>query len=137
MAGIDLAELEGAWTLSRRIEDRRNAQMGTMEGVSVWKPSALGLVQEETGEMVLGEGRPMQATRRYLWQAQDGGLDVYFDDGRFFHRVPDAGRAARHDCDPDVYVVRYDWTWPLGFQTTWVVTGPRKDYTMVSEFRRA
>ena len=82
----------------------------------------------------------MQATRRYLWRAGGAGaIDVLFEDGRFFHSFdPDAPTpAAPHDCPPDTYRVRYDFTgWPE-WQAEWRVTGPDKDYTMLSRFRPA
>ena len=80
----------------------------------------------------------MQATRRYLWR--DGGagtIDVLFEDGRFFHRfdAEDPAPGASHDCAPDSYRVRYDFrAWPR-WQAEWRVTGPRKDYAMVSRYR--
>ena len=42
-----------------------------------------------------------------------------------------------HDCPPDSYRVRYDFrAWPR-WQAEWRVTGPRKDYGIVSRFRPA
>ena len=58
----------------------------------------------------------MRAERRYLWR--DGGagtIEVFFDDGRFFHRfdAEDHVPGATHACDPDAYRVRYDFrAWP-------------------------
>jgi len=76
---------------------------------------------------------PMTAVRRYIWQPD---LTVWFDDGRFFHQVPGRGGQTQHWCDPDMYKVAYDFThWPQ-FQVTWEVSGPRKDYRMVSQYTR-
>jgi hypothetical protein len=64
---------------------------------------------------------------------------VLFADGRFFHRfdAEDPAPAAAHDCPPDLYRVRYDFRpWPR-WQAEWRVTGPRKDYAMVSRYRPA
>ena len=80
----------------------------------------------------------MRATRRYLWK--DGGagtIDVLFDDGRLFHRfdAEDEAPAAEHACPPDTYRVRYDFRrWPR-WQAEWRVTGPRKDYGILSRYR--
>ena len=58
----------------------------------------------------------MTATRDYLWR--DGGagtIEVRFGDGRFFHRflADEPEPAAEHDCPPDRYRVRYDFSrWP-------------------------
>ena len=40
----------------------------------------------------------MVAERRYRW---DEKLNIYFEDGRFFHRVAAMSGAAAHWCDPD------------------------------------
>jgi hypothetical protein len=61
---------------------------------------------------------------------------VLFADGRPFHAFdPGAARPeAAHDCPPDLYRVRYDFSdWP-DWQAAWEVRGPRKDYRMVSRY---
>lgn len=127
-----LSDFEGAWQLSRviRHDDGTSADFA---GEAVWTPEAEGLFYRETGNLSIPGGPKMQADRCYLWR---DGLDVYFEDGRFFHRVPSAGGTARHWCDPDTYVVTYDFTaWPR-FSTVWQVSGPRKAYEMTSHYQR-
>ena len=105
-----------------------------------FEPAANGLVYAEEGTLAFPGAEPMHASRRYLWK--DGGagtIDVWFDDGRFFHRfdAEDAAPAAEHACPPDTYRVRYDFRqWPR-WQAEWRVTGPRKDYGIVSRYRPA
>ena len=80
----------------------------------------------------------MQAERRYLWREAGARVEVFFEDGRPFHSFdPDEPRpAADHWCDPDSYSVHYDFsTWPA-WTSEWQVSGPRKDYTMHSAYRR-
>ncbi len=61
-------------------------------------------------------------------------MSVWFEDGRLFHHVPPTGGGAEHWCAPDTYRVRYRFgQWPR-FETTWRVTGPRKNYAMISTF---
>ena len=80
----------------------------------------------------MAQGR-FRAERRYLWGPD---LTVCFEDGRFFHQVPPEGGQAAHWCDPDQYEVSYDFrAWP-DWQTRWRVVGPRKDYAMVSWYRK-
>ncbi|MCE8467683.1 DUF6314 family protein, partial [Rhodovulum sulfidophilum] len=57
-------------------------------------------------------------------------------DGRFFHLIaPGARPEARHDCAPDLYRVRYDFSaWPC-WSSFWEVRGPRKNYAMESSYR--
>ena len=132
---IQLKDLEGHWTLSRQIDDRRAGLTGRFDGVANWRPDADGLVQEETGHLHYGDAPPMQATRRYLWRQTPAGLAVFFDDGRPFHILTDT-LSAHHDCPPDVYDVTYRFTdWP-DWQSQWVVTGPRKDAVIVSRYGR-
>ena len=43
---------------------------------------------------------------------------------------------AWHDCLPDFYEVSYNFThWPE-WRSIWRVRGPKKDYTMISDYRR-
>ena len=133
-----LRSFTGAWALERAIEDVRAGRTGTPLGEARFTPAPDGLAYAEEGTLAFAGSPPMHATRRYLWR--DGGagtIDVLFADGRFFHSfdADDAAPAATHDCAPDSYRVRYDFSaWPR-WQAEWRVTGPRKDYTMVSRFR--
>ena len=65
------------------------------------------------------------------------GIEVRFDDGRFFHRFAGAERPeAAHDCAPDVYrVPTTSRDWPR-WRADWRVTGPRKDYVMRTHYSR-
>jgi hypothetical protein len=133
---IALADLEGRWSLERRIDDRRAGLRGRLSGTSVWRADAGGLVQEETGTLHYGDATPIRAERRYLWRADGDGLAVFFDDGRAFHRVGPGQLHDRHDCAPDTYDVTYLFDdWPV-FSTTWHVTGPRKDHVIHSLYTR-
>lgn len=134
MIGLD--DLEGRWSVSRVIEDRRADLMGRFEGEAVWMPDANGLIQDEQGTLIYGTATPMQATRRYLWRAQGPDLLVFFDDGRSFHTVPAPGDDALHDCPPDTYRVRYSFGAKDAFLTQWHVTGPRKDAVLRTQFTR-
>lgn len=133
---ITLADLEGDWRLDRRIEDTRMGQTGRLDGQCRWVPDGAGLRQEEEGVLRMGAGPSLQANRTYLWRAEGGGLVVYFEDGRPFHRLGAGQLTDRHWCDPDTYDVTYDLSgWPDWTQS-WRVTGPRKDAVIISRFRR-
>lgn len=135
-----LSDFEGVWQLSRRIEDRRAGLTGWLEGEARFNAGQGGLVLTETGCLRYGDGAPMLAERRYLWREQPGGIAVFFEDGRPFHRISADAPEARHDCPPDLYHVRYDFsTWPDSWpdwRAVWQVTGPRKDYVMDSRYSR-
>jgi len=130
-----LADFTGRWSIERTIRDALGPD-GRFEGMAVLAPDGNGLVYRETGMLVLGETR-LQAERKYLWRVGDSAdeIVVTFTDGRFFHSFElNDGAEARHDCAPDTYNVRYDFTdWPI-WQAVWRVRGPRKDYEMTSRY---
>lgn len=127
-----LADFEGRWSLVRSIV-HDHAPEARFEGEAFWAPDAGRLIYRESGVLTVPGQPPMQAERSYHWHHD---LSVHFDDGRFFHKVPPAGGATEHWCDPDSYAGRYDFSgWP-GFEVTWQVSGPRKSYRMCSLYRR-
>jgi hypothetical protein len=130
----ELWDFEGDWRVARRIEDALTGQEGRFVGAASFVRDDVGLRYSEKGMLTLGEAS-MEAERVYLWHPSDGGIEVLFDDGRAFHRIDDSAEAA-HWCDPDQYDVSYDFgDWPK-WSSRWAVKGPRKDYVMVSEYRR-
>ncbi|TCO70936.1 DUF6314 family protein [Rhodovulum euryhalinum] len=133
----DLGEFEGAWRLVRVIEDARAGQTATFEGRAVFNRSGDGLYYAEHGILRLPGQAPMTAERRYLWRPAGAGIEVCFEDGRFFHAIASGPRAeAHHDCPPDRYAVAYDFGgWPA-WSCRWRVIGPRKDYAMASSYAR-
>ncbi|MGV6812543.1 MAG: DUF6314 family protein [Brevirhabdus sp.] len=132
-------DFEGRWHLWRRIDHAAAGATGVFEGMASLHRNGQQMVYEEAGELRLEQGPGMKATRRYLWRVGEGGLiEVFFEDGRDFHRFdPQAGVvSAWHDCPPDLYEVSYNFArWP-DWQATWRVKGPRKDYTMITDYRR-
>lgn len=128
-----LADFIGVWEITREIVPTVGPR-GAFTGRGVWSAADTGAHYCETGVLQLQGAAPMTAERRYRWGAD---LSIYFEDGRFFHRVPKAGGAATHFCDPDTYDVTYDFgAWPT-FAVAYAVRGPRKDYVMRSQYCRA
>nr|WP_216366835.1 DUF6314 family protein [Halovulum dunhuangense] len=126
-------DFAGDWRLSRRIDDRRAGTAATFEGRAVFAPDGDGLAYVETGTLHLPGQPPLEGSRRYQWRP---GIHVHFEDGRFFHAIPpqDLRPEASHDCAPDLYHVSYDFSdWPV-WRAEWRVQGPRKDYTLVSDY---
>ncbi|MEL7093446.1 MAG: DUF6314 family protein [Pseudomonadota bacterium] len=134
MAERVLADFAGRWRLSRAIAPVGQPE-AQFEGVAEWVPDAEGrLAYAESGLLRVPGQAEMRAERRYTWDAE---LNVWFEDGRFFHTVPAAGGKAEHWCDPDWYHVDYRFgSWPV-FEVEWRVSGPRKDYVSVSRYARA
>jgi hypothetical protein len=135
-----LEAFEGLWEIDRDIHDLRAGRSGRFSGRAEFRPGPEGLAYREEGRLALEGAAAMTAARDYLWR--DGGagtIEVLFADGRFFHRflADEPEPAAEHDCPPDRYRVRYDFSrWPR-WSAAWAVTGPRKDYRLVSRYSPA
>lgn len=135
---LNLSDFVGEWRLSRQITDAKYGQNGRLTGTATFCDNADGLVYRENGKLTLDSGAVMQAERGYLWGADATGIVVRFSDGSPFHRFDLAGQAVgtSHLCGADWYNVIYDFhAWP-NWTATWIVTGPRKDYTSVSCYTR-
>ncbi|APZ53365.1 DUF6314 family protein [Salipiger abyssi] len=127
MANLDA--FFGEWELERQIR-HHDGGIARFEGTALWVPKGMGALYIERGTLVMPQAR-YHSERRYLW---DRALRVYFEDGRFFHQVPAEGGQAEHRCPPDTYAVFYDFgAWPV-WTTRWHVSGPRKDYVMLSRY---
>ena len=134
------ADFEGAWSVGRWIEDRRNERTFQFVGLATFAPGPDdALVYHEDGRLQAEGMDAIRAERRYIWRF--GGADpiaVEFEDGRPFYAFdPLATRPrATHVCDPDTYVITLDFgDWP-DWRTVWVVTGPKKDMTITTAYAR-
>ena len=133
---ISLDDFIGRWRLERQIDDRLAGLRGQFIGEAVFAPDGQGVLLTETGILRYGDGTPMQAERRYLWRADGQGIAVDFVDGRAFHWFSCDQPEADHQCAPDHYRVRYEFdNWPV-WRAHWSVTGPHKNYRMVSGYER-
>ncbi len=127
-----LADFEGVWQIEREIIPAEGPR-AIFEGRAVWTRGTIECDYVETGTLRMPATSPMHAERRYVWRDD---LSVFFSDGRFFHAVPPSGGGATHFCDPDTYVVAYDFAdWPV-FRVRWTVRGPRKAYVSNSVYTR-
>ncbi|WP_118134038.1 DUF6314 family protein [Oceanicella sp. SM1341] len=133
------ARFLGHWRVDRHVHDLDSARTGRFEGRASFSPVPGGLLYEEDGTLSLA-GLTMRATRRYIYRFPGGDeVQVYFEDGRFFHAFEaDARRAeALHLCPPDRYEVAYVFgPDPDRWQCEWRVEGPRKDYRLVTRYSR-
>ncbi|MGB3313586.1 MAG: DUF6314 family protein [Albidovulum sp.] len=132
----ELSDFLGEWRINRRIEDRLSSQQGRIAGQAWFRPDGPVLRYREEGLLRLGSAPAMTAVRDYIWHKDGERIAVEYGDGRPFHDFDPATPAACHFCDPDDYHVRYDFSrWP-DWQAEWTVSGPRKDYTMISRYVR-
>jgi hypothetical protein len=131
----ELADFQGAWRLDRVIRQADGAE-AVFSGRARFTPVAAGLAYEEAGQLIIAGQMPMQASRSYLWRTAGRRIAVDYADGKAFHDFDPVLPAAEHFCDPDTYLVRYDFAgWPA-WRATWWVTGPRKDYLLISNYKR-
>ncbi|WP_284154911.1 DUF6314 family protein [Algicella marina] len=135
MKVTSITDLHGSWRLRRRVRDAFAGQHATFEGSATFTRAGANWLYRETGTLSHSGGQ-FQASRQYLFDARPNGVAVSFDDGRPFHEFSWVAPIARHDCSPDRYHVAYrfsDWPrWSVGY----CVCGPRKSYTISSEYCR-
>ena len=136
--------LEGKWSLGRRIDDRRAGQEGSLNGTALFLAEGADLLYREEGRLVIGgpanpvyEGPALQSYR-FAFPAPARAA-VHFRDGRLFHDLElTRGRwRCTHLCDPDRYEGEFTALDADTWRVVWNVTGPRKELTLDSTYRRA
>ncbi|MCU1531986.1 MAG: hypothetical protein JWO49_1557 [Arthrobacter sp.] len=148
---LDLrAYLLGSWSVERSLLDRATGTSGTFTGVVRFSPEktdtgndgALRFHEEGTISWTSFDGKPFTgpASRDYLLRPAGSPdiLDMYFPDGRPFHRMGFTGHSSQdeHWCDPDTYQVSYAMIGPDAFRYSWDVTGPAKDHLLETVLHR-
>ena len=132
------AFLEGAWRLSRSLDDRRTGQRGRLDGLAVFTPSGALLIYRERGMVRLGgyQGRA-ERVYRYGFPAP-GRAEVAFEDGAPFHDLDLTGGTwtADHRCREDRYRGVFRALAPDAWEVVWRVAGPRKDQTLTTRYCR-
>lgn len=130
----------GVWSVDRDLLDRALGTRGTFSGVVRFLSTpdgGLALREEGTVHWPSFAG---PAFREYLLRAsaRPDALDVFFPDGRLFHRMSFSADANldRHWCDPDTYRVTYVFVDAHTFSYSWDITGPRKDLLLSSRLTR-
>jgi hypothetical protein len=130
----DPRQLLGSWRFARVIDDRAAGEVGHVDGRLELTSYDDRIRWEETGRWHRADGTV--DVRRGLWLAEEGGSWwVRFEDDRPFHPWAPGERVV-HPCDPDTYRGQVQGSLEA-WSITWEVSGPRKDYTMVTELVRA
>jgi hypothetical protein len=140
--GKVLDDLLGSWRLDRLIEGH-----ATMRGQAAFTPAGEArLHYREDGRLVLNNGSEFDAAREYIFAPRAHGFSVLFQEKppRLFHDVTlVAGQGgewlgeADHPCGEDHYRSFYRFLPDGRFVIRHVVTGPRKGYTIVTNYSRA
>lgn len=136
-----MVRLAGTWLFDRVIEGQ-----GSMQGIATFTPlDADGLGYREQGRLRLLNGTELEAEREYVFRKDDRGFDVFFKETppRLFHAILLSASgdgalsgSASHFCNPDHYQSTYTFRVDGGFVIRHAVSGPRKDYTMVTTYTR-
>ena len=130
----------GRWTVERQLQDRANGTRGTFSGVVLFSPTDDGALAFREDGTMRWPSFTGPASREYLLKpaGRADALDVFFADGRTFHRMsftPEAN-LDQHWCDPDTYRVTYAFEGRDRFSYTWDVRGPDKDLLLTSTLQR-
>ena len=137
-----MVRLAGSWSFDRVIEGQ-----GRMRGLATFTPlDKESLSYREQGRLRLQNGAELEAGREYVFRRTDRGFEVFFKETplRLFHAVSlsasEAGALsgeASHLCNLDHYRSTYTFRSDGSFVVRHVVSGPRKEYTMVTAYNRA
>lgn len=157
----DPRALLGAWAFERSIDDRAAGDVKTADGMitlSLAREPDGGCEADGRGERIRwfeqgtlhigGQGLPV--TRTLFVVPRGAGWFVVFEDGHDFHPWT-TGERVEHPCGADMYVGRIEvggidtggpgspdvaHAVPAHWSVRWDVSGPNKDYTMVTRVYR-
>lgn len=130
--------LNGDWVLRRRLVSLEPRQSGAAQGEANFRLSGDGLDYRETADVRFA-GHAGRASREHRYRLVDQGCaEVFFADGRPFHRL-DLRRGrwrVEHVCGEDVYRGSFRVLGPGLWVVRWKVRGPRKNLRITSVYER-
>ena len=130
--------LAGRWRMDREIVDAAGERIGSFRGVATFTEREWGLDYREDGVLELG-GHRGPASRSLQYRLADAGrAEVRFDHGGWFHDLDlRSGRwQVTHPCRADEYRGEFVVLDADRWRQEWRVSGPAKDYVMVTLFAR-
>ena len=134
------AFLTGRWHIARTVSDARSGRDGGFDGTGTFAPLPDGgLLLTESGTMRLGDHTgPAEQTYRYAFPDGPGRAEVFRHDGTPFYDLDLATGTATavHHCGADLYQGTFQVLGPDEWIVEWAVSGPRKDYHMVTRHYR-
>ncbi len=138
---------EGAWKFTRQFTSYPEAQ-----GSASFTPDGEDLVYEEALRLKVQEGQTLDATRSYRYVFLPTSLRIKFSDGANLGLVfldfvlPDSWQSelnstglvlnADHQCGNDTYNATFSLNSDGTFATRYDVSGPAKDYAIISRYFR-
>lgn len=141
-----LGYFAGPWRMARRIDDRLGARQGEASGEAVFAadPGGADASMICSEALIINYGdRTWHGHQKTVWRFdRPGGPRLFFSDGRFFGELNFAAHAPgwraefEHGCGDDIYRGAASVASRNSWRLVWNVTGPRKDYTLDTEYRR-
>jgi hypothetical protein len=130
--------LIGHWNFDREISGQ-GSMSGTASFTLITPDRA---AYQESGELKLQTGQALHAEQQYLYERTATGFAINFiPSGKVFldlsfeQGIEGWHAAAHHDCAPDTYNSEYRFEQEI-FHIRHFVTGPRKNYTIQTNYRR-
>lgn len=132
------AYFAGRWRADREIFDVSGARIGVFTGSLTFTRQADRLVYHEQGVLELGAHRGAAHRTLHYAVTGPGQAVVHFDYGDFFHEVDlrEGCWSTKHPCRDDLYQGQYRVLGADHWWQEWVVAGPTKNHTMVTDFHR-
>ncbi|MBV9817571.1 MAG: hypothetical protein JOZ07_04395 [Solirubrobacterales bacterium] len=133
VAGDLIRWLSGAWSLRRAINDDPEAFVGE----ATFTVERDGARWHETGRLRL-DGHVGPASRTLLVVPAGDAWAVRFEDDRPFHPLDlrDGRCEVEHPCGADRYLGTYTCLGDDELRVAWRVTGPSRDDTILTHYRR-
>lgn len=122
--------LRGSWKISREIIENENGKITRAEGKASFSMASDGLKYSDNVQL----GSNIDSFQEYLYKIEDDQLIVCFKDTSLFYELGDDGYAS-YQCNEDNYGIEYVF-YPESFTLTYYVSGPKKDYTMITKYKR-
>ena len=127
-------DLLGTWAFDREIDDRHTGIPAVVVGELRLAAEPDGRVSWHESGTMTRDGTQVPVTRTLFLQSRDDGWMVTFDHGGDFHPWR-PGESVDHPCGRDLYCGVVDTDGSGDWAVVWEVSGPSKDYTMVTRLR--
>ena len=137
--------LEGRWNIDRRFE---GSYEGSFAGEASFVPSpdvSWTCIYSEQGELIDGEGKQFDAKQSYLYRLAGEKLEVLKkeeSEWMVMHELDfqkdgsSATASHLHLCGQDHYAGTFKVDLSGGWEVTYTVNGPKKDYSIRTLYRR-
>ncbi|WP_146209265.1 DUF6314 family protein [Coraliomargarita sinensis] len=137
--------LEGEWIVHRRFE---GSYRGSFSGKACFASEAdtpSNYLYHEQGELIDGENKRFDAKQSYLYRLTEGKLEVLKQDGSAweamhvleFQKQEGIATASHvHLCGDDHYATVYRVDLSRGWELSYTVNGPKKDYRIHTFYSR-